>query len=71
MATPSSNDTPRKNPLGVYVDAIDWSRELEPADSSPTAVAPARAALSPPASIPAGSPLDPNLGAATSQETQP
>ena len=28
---PASADTLRKNPLGIYVDAIDWSRELEPA----------------------------------------
>ena len=26
MAPPSSADTLRKNPLGIYVDAIDWSR---------------------------------------------
>ena len=26
---PSSADFLRKNPLGIYVDAIDWSRELE------------------------------------------
>jgi type IV secretion system protein VirB5 len=32
--TPSSADTLRKNPLGVYVDAIDWSRELDPMTSS-------------------------------------
>jgi len=74
MVPPTSADTLRKNPLGIYVDAIDWSRELEPAGSSPsapTAVAAVRAALPPPASIPAGSPLDPNLGGATHQETQP
>src|SRR3546814_8510915 len=30
---PRSADVLRKNPLGLYVDAIDWSRELEtPAD---------------------------------------
>ncbi|WP_179506225.1 MULTISPECIES: conjugal transfer protein TrbF [unclassified Sphingomonas] len=74
MVPPTNADTLRKNPLGIYVDAIDWSRELEPTGSSPatpTAVTPARAALPPPASIPAGSPLDPNLGAPTNQETQP
>ena len=73
MVPPTNADTLRKNPLGIYVDAIDWSRELEPNGSSPatpTAVAPARTALPPPASIPAGSPLDPTRGAAN-QETQP
>ena len=29
--TPVAADTLRKNPLGIYVDAIDWSRELESA----------------------------------------
>ena len=74
MVPPTSADTLRKNPLGIYVDAIDWSRELEPTVSSlatPTAIAPARSALPLPARIPAGSPLDPNLGGATHQETQP
>ncbi|WP_157219135.1 conjugal transfer protein TrbF [Flavisphingomonas formosensis] len=28
---PASAETLRSNPLGLYVDAIDWSRELEPA----------------------------------------
>ena len=28
---PRDAETLRKNPLGLYVDAIDWSRELEPA----------------------------------------
>lgn len=32
---PTSADVLRKNPLGIYVDAIDWSRELEPA-ATPT-----------------------------------
>lgn len=30
---PTSADILRRNPLGIYVDAIDWSRELEPATS--------------------------------------
>lgn len=42
---PVSAEILRKNPLGLYVDAIDWSRELEPA------------AEKPPESIPDGSPL--------------
>jgi type IV secretion system protein VirB5 len=29
---PESADELRKNPLGLRVDAIDWSRELDPAD---------------------------------------
>jgi type IV secretion system protein VirB5 len=31
---PTSADVLRRNPLGIYVDAIDWSRELEPAAAS-------------------------------------
>lgn len=29
--TPRDAEVLRRNPLGLYVDAIDWSRELEPA----------------------------------------
>ena len=65
---PVSADTLRRNPLGIYVDAIDWSRELE----APTATAPARTP-SPPGNLPLGSPLDPNLAAqpTVKPETQP
>lgn len=31
---PRSADVLRRNPLGIYIDAIDWSRELEPASAS-------------------------------------
>ena len=60
MKPPKSADTLRKNPLGLYVDAIDWSRELD----TPT---PAAKPASPPPSsaIPLGSPLDPTLAAPT------
>jgi type IV secretion system protein VirB5 len=34
--TPADADTLRKNPLGIYVDAIDWSRELEPDAPAPS-----------------------------------
>ena len=68
---PSSAETLRKNPLGLYVDAIDWSREL---DVPPPAAAPAPApepSPSPPAapSLPLGSPLDPNLAAPPAPQT--
>jgi len=60
--TPSSADMLRRNPLGLYIDAIDWSRELEPGATSPAApqsrAAPAPA---PSANLPLGSPLDPSL----------
>ncbi|CUS43733.1 MAG: conjugal transfer protein TrbF [Pseudomonadota bacterium] len=61
LKPPVSAETLRKNPLGLYVDAIDWSRELEPSTlPAPATVPPA----APSNSIPLGSPLDPNLGAA-------
>jgi len=41
---PASADTLRKNPLGIYVDAIDWTRELDPAAPSPDAPALAESA---------------------------
>ena len=59
---PKNADTLRKNPLGLYVDAVDWSRELEtpasaaappPRQAAPTALS---------SNLPVGSPLDPNLG---------
>jgi len=63
MAPPTNADTLRKNPLGLYVDTIDWSRELEPAASAPVPST---------TSLPAGSPLDPGLAASiTNPETQP
>lgn len=67
---PSSAETLRKNPLGLYVDAVDWSRELEPANapSPPAPPPPSRT----PSSAPAGSPLDPGLATPTTNpEIQP
>jgi type IV secretion system protein VirB5 len=53
---PKDAETLRRNPLGLYVDAIDWSRELDvPAIPPPPATAPE------PPNLPLGSPLDPNL----------
>lgn len=65
---PVSADTLRRNPLGIYVDAIDWSRELE----TPMATAVPRTPA-PPSNLPLGSPLDPNLAAqpTVKPETQP
>jgi len=71
LQPPRSADILRKNPLGLYVDALDWSRELDtpvlPAieQSSPRAAppaAPGQSAWSAPANLPLGSPLDPGLG---------
>ena len=51
---PGTVETLRKNPLGLYVDAIDWSKEID--------ATPAPAALPASAStLPIGSPLDPGL----------
>jgi type IV secretory pathway TrbF-like protein len=61
---PSSAEVLRKNPLGLYVEAIDRTRELEtPAPATPAPIAPREApAFAPaPATVPQGSPLDPNL----------
>jgi type IV secretion system protein VirB5 len=67
---PSSADTLRKNPLGLYVDAIDWSREL---DVPPPAQTPPPAPEAPPASpsLPLGSPLDPTLAQPPASEPMP
>ncbi len=66
MQPPRVADVLRKNPLGLYVDAIDWSRELDTdvlksLDHFPTPdelVAPP-SIDSPSADLPLGSPLDP------------
>ena len=58
LKSPPTADALRRNPLGLYVDAVDWSRELE---SGSTAPAPSRPAAAPTANLPLGSPLDPSL----------
>jgi type IV secretion system protein VirB5 len=52
---PASAEELRRNPLGIYVDAIDWSRELDV--PAPEAAPPGQALANPPV----GSPLDPGL----------
>jgi type IV secretory pathway TrbF-like protein len=59
---PSDADTLRRNPLGVYVDAVDWSRELESATPPRPSAPPAPASPAAP-NLPLGSPIDPNLAA--------
>jgi type IV secretion system protein TrbF len=54
LKPPATAEALRKNPLGLYVDAIDWSRELDVPAPAPTA--PTNAAR-----LPLGSPLDPGL----------
>lgn len=56
LKPPQDADTLRRNPLGLYVDAIDWSRELETPSDHPAPMA------VPPPDVPSGSPLDPGLG---------
>lgn len=58
---PKSADTIRKNPLGLFIDAIDWSRELDVPVLSPAEVPAPVQPASP--ELPLGSPLDPNLAA--------
>lgn len=51
---PRDAETLRKNPLGLYVDAIDWSRELEPAAPSkpvPTVISDAPLATQTPSNV--------------------
>ena len=62
LRPPRSADMLRRNPLGLYVDAIDWSRELDAPVQAPAATPPPADASAPavsPASIPQGSPLSP------------
>lgn len=65
---PASADVLRRNPLGIYVDAIDWSRELD-ADTAPSRAHPAAQPIPSPAS-----PSAPALAGAAfqnSRESQP
>ena len=57
---PSSAETLRRNPLGLYVDAIDWTKELDTSPPEPPAPRP-----QPQSNLPLGSPLDPGLGEST------
>jgi type IV secretion system protein VirB5 len=50
---PASAEILRKNPLGLYVDAIDWSRELETSPPTPRRMSPA-----PDINLPLGSSLE-------------
>jgi type IV secretion system protein VirB5 len=62
LKSPATAEALRRNPLGLYVDAIDWSRELEPGATAPASPSPsANAAAAPAANLPLGPPLDPNL----------
>nr|WP_047168065.1 conjugal transfer protein TrbF [Sphingomonas sp. Y57] len=62
---PASADVLRRNPLGLYVDAIDWSRELEPAPPPQPVPRPVA-----PRTMPSGSPLDPTLAQTSSYYPQ-
>ena len=56
---PASAETLRRNPLGLYVDAIDWAREVEPGRVRLGCAAGARPATQSRRFHSAGSPLDP------------
>ena len=62
---PASVETLRRNPLGLYVDAIDWSKEL---DVAPPPTAPPQASAE---ALPLGSPLDPGLAQRPLQSNPP
>lgn len=66
---PSSADMLRRNPLGLYVEATGWSRELDVTPAAPAAPPPP--AEPAPVSVPSGSPLDPNLRLEPAQPSPP
>jgi len=59
ISPPASAEVLRRNPLGLYVDAIDWSRELEPG-AAPASAATTRVASGPSATTghPPALPID-------------
>jgi len=65
VVPPKSPDTLRKNPLGLYVDAVDWSRELEPLATTPEVVIAERPV--PEVSAAAAPALVPEVGAGKAQ----
>ena len=77
LEPPRSAEVLRKNPLGLYIDAIDWSRELEALAPPPLPMVSEtengavgrRPETAPEAALPLGSPLDPDL--APMPSTQP
>ena len=65
---PASAEALRKNPLGLFVDAIDWSRELDVTPAAAAGPPSISAPSNPPQAVPNGPPLDPQLrGAAPGQ----
>jgi type IV secretion system protein VirB5 len=56
LRPPGSADVLRKNPLGLYVDAIDWARELDTAPDAPATPAAWPSPLPPPDPDPPASP---------------
>lgn len=77
LEPPRSAEGLRKNPLGLYIDAIDWSRELETIAPAPLPVGDEGADVpmervsngAPTATNPLGSPLD--IGLAPMPSTEP
>jgi type IV secretion system protein VirB5 len=60
MRPPASAEALRRNPLGLYIDAIDWSQELDTGSATAaTQSSPAPAPPPPVHDVPLGSPLDP------------
>lgn len=58
---PGNTEVLRKNPLGLYVDAIDWSRQLDADGSASPSSRPAAAFAPARTDLPQGSPLDPGV----------
>ncbi|MEQ7874281.1 conjugal transfer protein TrbF [Sphingomonas sp. ASV193] len=56
VSTPTTAEALRKNPLGLFVDAVDWAREV---DVSPPPPPPTSTPSAPSATVPSGSPLAP------------
>jgi type IV secretion system protein VirB5 len=63
LKPPASAETLRKNPLGVYVDAIDWAREIDPTPADAETMPARKEGPAPPdaSNLPLDSPLDSNM----------
>ncbi|MGS1016172.1 conjugal transfer protein TrbF [Allosphingosinicella humi] len=70
LQPPKDAETLRKNPLGLYVDAVDWSRELEPSAATTNPTGAPSAGETAGVNLPLGSPLAPNLAAPAQPQSE-
>lgn len=69
MKPPRTTDALRKNPLGLFVNAIDWARELEGGPATPQTAPPPATPAPAKAPLPAAAPESAPIPAASANST--